>query len=186
MISRKKPSYRSRSIKRSRRTKTAIQNLKQSLVDVVKEIQPATVRQIFYQMVSRGLIEKTEASYKNTVVRLLTDLRVEGAVMPLDTANAAPDITPSERMAFDSLSDDKPTLQQTKVNRTILTEDLANATLYEQQFYDKLPELIPGTTAIGTSCSSASKRTMPAPPRACRAAATNITWTLRTRSTCRT
>ena len=80
MISRKKPSYRSRSIKRSRRTKTAIQNLKQSLVDVVKEIQPATVRQIFYQMVSRGLIEKTEASYKNTVVRLLTDLRVEGAL----------------------------------------------------------------------------------------------------------
>ena len=29
------------------------------------------------------------------------DLRVEGAVMPLDTANAEPDVTPSERMAFD-------------------------------------------------------------------------------------
>jgi hypothetical protein len=28
------------------------------------------------------------------------DLRVEGAVMPFDTANAAPDVTPAERMAF--------------------------------------------------------------------------------------
>jgi hypothetical protein len=78
MTNRKKPSYRPRPIKRSRRTKTAIQDLRQHLFNVVAEIQPATVRQIFYQMVSRGLIEKTEAAYKNTVVRLLTDLRVEG------------------------------------------------------------------------------------------------------------
>src|SRR5215831_10519538 len=37
------------------------------------------------------------------------------------------------------------------MHRTILTPDLANANLYQQQFYDKLPDPIPGTTAIGTS-----------------------------------
>lgn len=70
--------YQSRSTKRHRRTKQAIEDLKNYLVTVVAEIQPATVRQVFYQMVSRGLIAKTEADYKNTVVRLLTDMRVEG------------------------------------------------------------------------------------------------------------
>lgn len=34
-----------------------------------------TVRQAFYQLVSRGAIAKTEAEYKQTVVRLLTEMR---------------------------------------------------------------------------------------------------------------
>lgn len=34
-----------------------------------------TVRQVFYQAVSRGLIDKTEAEYKRTIVRLLTQMR---------------------------------------------------------------------------------------------------------------
>jgi hypothetical protein len=75
--------YQSSLIKRSRRTKSAIEDLKNDLHDVVQEIQPATVRQIFYQMVSRGLIEKTEAAYKNIVVRLLTEMRLEGE-LPFD------------------------------------------------------------------------------------------------------
>jgi hypothetical protein len=33
-----------------------------------------TVRQVFYQMVSRGLIEKTEREYRSTVVRFLTNM----------------------------------------------------------------------------------------------------------------
>jgi hypothetical protein len=33
------------------------------------------VRQTFYQLVSRGIIEKTEAEYKHTVVRLLGEMR---------------------------------------------------------------------------------------------------------------
>jgi hypothetical protein len=69
--------YQSRSTKR-RRTKEDIRSLRDALLDVVRENRPMTVRQVFYQAVSCGLIEKTEAQYKNTVVRLLTDMRIDG------------------------------------------------------------------------------------------------------------
>ncbi len=59
----------------------------------------------------------------------------------------------SERMYQDPLVDDKPSLQRTLVYRTLSIDDLARANLYEQIFYEKLPELIPGTTAIGTSAA---------------------------------
>ena len=57
----------------------------------------------------------------------------------------------SERMYQDFLSVDPPKLQQNNLYRTIRVADLASANSYLQQFFDKLPELIPGTTAIGTS-----------------------------------
>jgi Protein of unknown function C-terminus (DUF2399) len=41
---------------------------------------PATVRQVFYRLVTTGAIAKTEAEYKSTVVRLLTAMRREGRV----------------------------------------------------------------------------------------------------------
>ena len=56
----------------------------------------------------------------------------------------------SERMVQD-LMDNEPKLQRATVSRTVLTRDMANANLYQQQFYDQLPDPIPGTTAIGTS-----------------------------------
>ncbi len=59
----------------------------------------------------------------------------------------------SERMYQDPLVDDKPSLQKTMVYRLMSIDDLAKANLYEQIFYEKLPELIPGTTAIGTSAA---------------------------------
>jgi hypothetical protein len=36
-----------------------------------------TVRQVFYQAVSRGVVEKTETEYKGTVMRLLKEMRLE-------------------------------------------------------------------------------------------------------------
>ena len=39
-----------------------------------------TVRQVFYQLVVRGVIEKTEEQYQGTVIRLLTDLRMAGSI----------------------------------------------------------------------------------------------------------
>ena len=42
-----------------------------SLVAIVEEIQPATVRQVFYQATVRGLIEKTELGY-DKVQRVLS------------------------------------------------------------------------------------------------------------------
>ena len=37
-----------------------------------------TVRQVFYQLVSRGVIAKTEGEHRQTVVRLLTAMRRAG------------------------------------------------------------------------------------------------------------
>jgi hypothetical protein len=46
-------------------------------VTIVAEIRPATVRQTFYQATVRGLVEKTEASYK-LICRELTFMRRNG------------------------------------------------------------------------------------------------------------
>jgi hypothetical protein len=52
-------------------------DIRAAIVEVLREIQPATVRQVYYQLVGRGVIAKTEAEYKSTVVRLLTVMRRE-------------------------------------------------------------------------------------------------------------
>jgi outer membrane protein OmpA-like peptidoglycan-associated protein len=57
----------------------------------------------------------------------------------------------SEAMVKDELSDEPAKLVHATVYRSVRTVDLASASVYEQQFYDGLPEVIPGTTAIGTS-----------------------------------
>ena len=67
-----------RSIKQARRTKAELEILKTALYNVVEENEPVTVRQAFYQLVSSGAIAKTEADYKNIVVRLLGIMRRQG------------------------------------------------------------------------------------------------------------
>jgi hypothetical protein len=67
--------YRPRPIKRNRRTKAEMSQLKYALLDIIAELQPMTVRQVFYQAVSQGLISKTEKEYRQTIVRLLTEMR---------------------------------------------------------------------------------------------------------------
>jgi hypothetical protein len=49
-------------------------------VDIVARYRPMTVRQVFYQLVSRGVIAKTEAEYKSTVCRLLVEMRRDGTL----------------------------------------------------------------------------------------------------------
>jgi outer membrane protein OmpA-like peptidoglycan-associated protein len=56
-----------------------------------------------------------------------------------------------ERLVDDFLSNDPPKLTKFTLYRTVRRVDLVSATLYEQQFSTELPELIPETTAIGTS-----------------------------------
>jgi hypothetical protein len=68
--------YGSSPVKPLRRSKSEIELLKAALYDVVQANQPVTVRQVFYQMVSRGEIDKTENEYKHTVGRLLTEMRL--------------------------------------------------------------------------------------------------------------
>jgi hypothetical protein len=65
-------------IKRDRRSKADIDSIKKAIRDVIREDPPMTVRQVFYQLVTRGVIEKTEIEYQRTVIRLMTDMRLSG------------------------------------------------------------------------------------------------------------
>ncbi len=62
------------SLFRERKSKGEIKALKRLLYDIIEEMKPMTIRQIFYQAVSRDHIDKTEVEYKN-ICRLLTDMR---------------------------------------------------------------------------------------------------------------
>ena len=70
--------YRSSPIRRRRRTRAEIEAIKAAAYEVIEADQPMTVRQVFYRLVSDGVIEKTEAEYKHTVIRLLSDMRLAG------------------------------------------------------------------------------------------------------------
>jgi hypothetical protein len=65
---------------RARRTKADMAALRGVLYSILRDEHPMTVRQVFYQLVSRGAIAKTEGEYKRTVVRLLLDMRLNGDV----------------------------------------------------------------------------------------------------------
>jgi hypothetical protein len=54
-----------------------------AIIEVVADDPPMTVRQVFYQLVTRGVIEKTEEQYQGTVIRLMTEMRLAGD-LPFD------------------------------------------------------------------------------------------------------
>jgi len=63
-----------------RRTKAEINTIREAMYDALREDHPMSVRQVFYRMTILGVVPKTEAQYKNTVCRLLADMRREGVV----------------------------------------------------------------------------------------------------------
>lgn len=67
--------YESSPTKPLRRTKAEIGRLKATLYEVMQANQPMTVRQVFYQVVSLGAVDKTEQEYKGTACRLLAKMR---------------------------------------------------------------------------------------------------------------
>jgi len=62
-----------------RRTTRELDAIRDAIVEILEADNPATVRQVYYRLVSAGVIAKTESEYKRTV-RLLTGLRREGRV----------------------------------------------------------------------------------------------------------
>lgn len=66
--------------KSSRRTRAELEALDDSLVSIVASIEPATVRQVFYQAVVRGLVPKDEAKGYKLVQRRLVKLRESGVI----------------------------------------------------------------------------------------------------------
>jgi hypothetical protein len=68
--------YSPSSIKqRHRRTKAEIEGIREAIYQILEAGQPMTVRQVFYALTVRHIIEKTEAEYNGTVVRLLVEMR---------------------------------------------------------------------------------------------------------------
>ena len=50
--------------------------IRDAILDIIGEDPPMTVRQVFYQLVARGVIEKTERQYQKTVIRLMSEMRL--------------------------------------------------------------------------------------------------------------
>jgi hypothetical protein len=76
-------SYGASPIKRARRTKAAVAAIRDAIIKVIEDDPPMTVRQVFYQLVARDAIEKTEEQYHQTVIRLMTEMRLDGE-LPFD------------------------------------------------------------------------------------------------------
>ena len=64
----------------TRRSRHDMAAIRAAIRDVIGEDPPMTVRQVFYQLVSHGVIEKTEAQYQGTVIRLMTEMRLSGTL----------------------------------------------------------------------------------------------------------
>ena len=74
------PFYVASDIKRSRLTKAEMEVIRAAITDILSKDNPQTVRQVFYQLVARGVIEKTEGEYKRTVIRLLSEMRLDDQI----------------------------------------------------------------------------------------------------------
>jgi hypothetical protein len=66
-------------IKRHRSTKVEVERRRLNLYDIVNSGQPMTVRQVFYQAVVRGIVEKAESGY----AKVQTDLTLMRPIWPL-------------------------------------------------------------------------------------------------------
>jgi hypothetical protein len=64
------------STKATRRTESQMGEVRRAIRQVLEDEHPLTARQVFYRLVVRGDIEKSEGEYKKTVIRLLTELRM--------------------------------------------------------------------------------------------------------------
>jgi hypothetical protein len=54
--------------------------IREAIADILSKTSPMTVRQMFYALTVHGAIEKTEAEYKGTVVRLLDEMHWNGEI----------------------------------------------------------------------------------------------------------
>jgi hypothetical protein len=62
--------YQASPIKRFRSTKAAVEARRSALLDIVANMRPMTVRQVFYQATMKNIVEKSEAGY----TKVQTDL----------------------------------------------------------------------------------------------------------------
>jgi len=74
--------YQASPIMRIRATKAEVEERRLALFDIVSDMKPMTVRQVFYQATVKGIAEKTEAGYS----RVQTDLVImrKSGLLPYD------------------------------------------------------------------------------------------------------
>lgn len=63
-----------------RRTKAEMVALRSAIYNMLEAEQPATDRQVFYRIETTGLIKKTEGEYNGTIIRLLSQMRLDGTI----------------------------------------------------------------------------------------------------------
>ena len=73
-------SYAPTPIKRNRRTKVEMRELRDGLFALAELHHPLTIRQLFYRAVATSLIDKSQTEYDNVVVRLVGLMREEGVI----------------------------------------------------------------------------------------------------------
>ncbi len=71
--------YGTSAIKRSRRTRAEIEDLEAAIYDVANAEKPCTIRGVFYRVMSKGLVPKSEAGYRQVQNRILL-MRRRGAL----------------------------------------------------------------------------------------------------------
>jgi len=74
------PFYSPKPIKRQRRTKAAVTSVRDTIRRLLEESHPQTVRQVFYALTVKGAVAKHEGEYKQTVIRLLVNMREAGVI----------------------------------------------------------------------------------------------------------
>jgi hypothetical protein len=72
--------YGASTIKRSRRTKAAVNTIRDAIHELLSKDNPQTCRQVFYALTVRGVVKKVEAEYQRTVIRLLGEMREAGQI----------------------------------------------------------------------------------------------------------
>ena len=114
-------SIKTESGRRKRRKKVEMNHLRALIFRITQDIQPATDRQVFYQLVVAGAIEKSEDQYNKVVVRLLSEMRRAGW------------------MPFHWLTDNTRLMRKPHTSISIRDEIRRTAEFYRQQVWRDLP-----------------------------------------------
>jgi hypothetical protein len=98
--------------------------IREAIVDILIADNPQTVRQVFYQLVARSLIEKTEHEYQSTVIRLLRDMRFD------------------EEVDWDWIIDDSRRIRNTRTFDTVTDAINQTAEYYRRSALEACPDYI--------------------------------------------
>jgi hypothetical protein len=98
--------------------------MRRAIREVLENEHPLTARQVFYRLVVRGDIEKTENEYKTTVIRLLTEMRM-WSLQYIDEEES-----PAGTIPFDWIIDES---RGTKETQTF--DGIADALAYAARYY---------------------------------------------------